>query len=85
LLQSVFTPVDLCDLIRIQVRDDGRIERVNEVPGVPTEEDLAVRAAKLLKEATGTPLGANIELDKRIPWAGAWAAEAPTRPPSSSC
>jgi len=70
LLQSVFTQVDLCDLIRIQVRDDGRIERVNEVPGVPTEEDLAVRAAKLLKEATGTPLGANIELDKRIPMGG---------------
>jgi 4-diphosphocytidyl-2-C-methyl-D-erythritol kinase len=70
LLQSVFTPIDLCDLIRIQVRDDGRIERVNDVPGVAADDDLAVRAAKLLQEASGTALGANIELDKRIPMGG---------------
>jgi len=70
LLQSVFTPIDLCDLIRVQVRDDGRIERVNEVPGVPADADLAVRAALLLKEATGTPLGASIEVEKRIPMGG---------------
>lgn len=70
LLQSVFTPIDLCDVIRIQVRDDGRIERVNDVPGVPADEDLAVRAAKLLQEATGCPFGANIEVDKRIPMGG---------------
>ena len=70
LLQSVFTPIDLCDRIRIQVRDDARIERVNDVPGVAADDDLAVRAAKLLQEATGTALGANIELDKRIPMGG---------------
>jgi len=70
LLQSVFTPIDLCDRIRIEVRDDGRIERVNDVPGVAAAADLAVRAAMLLKEASGTALGANIELDKRIPMGG---------------
>ena len=70
LLQSVFTPIDLCDVIRIQVRDDGRIERVNDVPGVPADEDLAVRAAKLLQEASGSTFGASIELDKRIPMGG---------------
>ncbi len=70
LLQSVFTPIDLCDLIRVQVREDGRIERVNEVAGVAEDDDLAVRAARLLKEATGTRLGASIELDKRIPMGG---------------
>ncbi|MBC8023202.1 MAG: 4-(cytidine 5'-diphospho)-2-C-methyl-D-erythritol kinase [Burkholderiales bacterium] len=70
LLQSVFTPIDLCDLIRVQVREDGRIERVNEVAGVAADDDLVVRAARLLKEATGTRLGASIELDKRIPMGG---------------
>jgi 4-diphosphocytidyl-2-C-methyl-D-erythritol kinase len=70
LLQSVFTPIDLCDAIRIEVAGDGRIERVNDVPGVPAQEDLVVRAARLLKEATGTRLGARIEVEKRIPMGG---------------
>lgn len=70
LLQSVFTPIDLCDRIRVQVRDDGRIERANDVPGVPADEDIAVRAARLLQDACGTRLGATIELDKVIPMGG---------------
>jgi len=70
LLQSVFTLVDLCDTIRIEATQDGRIERVNEVPGVPADEDLAVRAARLLQEATGTSQGARIEVEKRIPMGG---------------
>ena len=70
LLQSVFVPIDLCDAIRIEVRDDGRIVRVNDVPGFPEETDLAVRAARLLQEATGTEKGASIEVDKRIPMGG---------------
>jgi len=67
LLQSAFTLIDRCDAIRLRVRDDGVIRRVNDVPGVAPEEDLAVRAARRLKEISGTPLGADIEVEKRIP------------------
>jgi 4-diphosphocytidyl-2-C-methyl-D-erythritol kinase len=70
LLQTVFTLIDHCDQIRLRVRDDGKIQRVNAVPGVAPEEDLAVRAALLLREASGTALGADIELEKRIPMGG---------------
>jgi len=70
LLQSVFTLIDFCDRLRFAVRDDGAVRRVNEVPGVPADQDLAVRAALLLKEASGTALGADIEVDKRIPMGG---------------
>ena len=70
LLQSVFTPIDLCDRIRIEATGDGRIERVNDVPGVPAEDDLAVRAARLLQEATGTKQGARLEVEKAIPMGG---------------
>jgi 4-diphosphocytidyl-2-C-methyl-D-erythritol kinase len=70
LLQSVFTLIDLCDRLRFRVRDDGRIERVNDVAGVASDEDLAVRAARLLQEASGVMQGADIELDKRIPMGG---------------
>lgn len=69
-LQSVLVPIDLCDTLRVEPRDDGRIVRVKDVPGVPEESDLAVRAAKLLQEASGSRLGASIELTKRIPTGG---------------
>lgn len=69
-LQSVFTLVDRCDVLRLRVRDDGLVRRVNEVPGVPSDEDLAVRAARRLREASATRLGADIEIDKRIPMGG---------------
>ncbi|HEX6632760.1 MAG TPA: 4-(cytidine 5'-diphospho)-2-C-methyl-D-erythritol kinase [Usitatibacter sp.] len=70
LLQSVFVLVDRCDTLRLRVRSDGGIRRVNEVPGVPSEQDLTVRAAHALKELTGTPMGADIEIEKRIPMGG---------------
>jgi len=70
LLQSVFTLIDRADLLRFRVRDDGEVHRANDLPGVPEEADLVVRAAKLLREATGTPLGADIEIEKHIPMGG---------------
>ncbi len=66
-LQSAFTLIDLCDRIRVRVREDGIVRRVNDIPGVPSEDDLAIRAARSLQQASGTPLGADIELEKRIP------------------
>ena len=67
LLQSVFTLIDLHDTLRFRVRSDGVVRRVNDVPGVPPAEDLVVRAALVLQEASGTPQGADIEIEKRIP------------------
>jgi 4-diphosphocytidyl-2-C-methyl-D-erythritol kinase len=67
LLQSVFTLIDLHDVLRFGVRPDGVIRRVNDVAGVPPAGDLVVRAALLLQEASGTTQGADIEIDKRIP------------------
>jgi 4-diphosphocytidyl-2-C-methyl-D-erythritol kinase len=67
LLQSALTLIDRCDLVRLRVRGDGIVRRANDVAGVPEEQDLALRAARRLQAATGTPLGADIELDKRIP------------------
>jgi len=70
LLQSVFTLIDLQDCLRFRARTDGAIERVNDVPGVPAAQDLVLRAAFLLREASGTRLGADIEVEKRIPIGG---------------
>jgi 4-diphosphocytidyl-2-C-methyl-D-erythritol kinase len=70
LLQSVFQFVDYGDEIGLAVRDDGRIERHSDLPGVPAEQDLAVRAARLLQAETGTSLGADIRVHKRLPMGG---------------
>ena len=70
LLQTVFTLIDRCDRLRLRVRTDGHVDRVNVVPGVAPDQDLAVRAAHLLREASGTSLGADIEIEKAIPMGG---------------
>jgi 4-diphosphocytidyl-2-C-methyl-D-erythritol kinase len=69
-LQTLFQLVDLSDTVTIGVREDGRIERPEGPAGVPPEADLAVRAARALKAATGTPLGADLRVRKRIPQGG---------------
>jgi 4-diphosphocytidyl-2-C-methyl-D-erythritol kinase len=70
LLQTVFRFIDFADAVRIGVRTDGRIERLVDLPGVPVDDDLTVRAARLLQRAAGTALGADIALDKRLPLGG---------------
>jgi 4-diphosphocytidyl-2-C-methyl-D-erythritol kinase len=70
LLQSAFVLIDAADRLRFAVRGDGQTRRVSDLPGVAEEADLAVRAARLLKAETGTALGADIEVDKRLPLGG---------------
>jgi 4-diphosphocytidyl-2-C-methyl-D-erythritol kinase len=66
-LQSVFRCVDLADEIRLTRRDDGQIYRCEGPLQVPQEQDLVVKAARLLKAHTHTPWGVDLALHKRIP------------------
>ncbi|KRA78905.1 4-(cytidine 5'-diphospho)-2-C-methyl-D-erythritol kinase [Lysobacter sp. Root667] len=71
LLQTVFRLLDWGDSIRLRVRDDGRIVRHGaSVAGVAEDQDLTVRAAKLLKEAANVGKGVDIVIEKRIPAGG---------------
>jgi 4-diphosphocytidyl-2-C-methyl-D-erythritol kinase len=67
LLQTVFQLLDLADEIRIRIDQTGVISRLKGLHGLPAEADLAVRAARLLQNASQCSLGAVIEVDKRIP------------------
>ena len=69
-LQTLFQLIDLSDTIAIRVREDGAIERAQGPADVPAESDLAVRAARALKAASGTRLGADLRVLKRIPQGG---------------
>jgi 4-diphosphocytidyl-2-C-methyl-D-erythritol kinase len=70
LLQTVLRFIDYGDTLRFSVREDSIIARINDVEGVPAADDLAVRAAQLLQRATGTRLGADIAIEKRLPLGG---------------
>ncbi len=69
-LESLFALIDLADTLTISRRDDGAIVRMRGLPGVPEDTDLALRAARALREATGTRFGAAIAVEKRIPRGG---------------
>ena len=70
LIQSVFQLIDLADTLTITPRADGRVLRRDAIAGVAPQADLALRAAERLKAATGSRLGADIAITKRIPLGG---------------
>ncbi|MGC0154220.1 4-(cytidine 5'-diphospho)-2-C-methyl-D-erythritol kinase [Chromobacterium vaccinii] len=70
LLETVFRFVDFGDTLQLAVRDDGEIALLTPTDGVPPEQDLTVRAARLLQRESGCRLGADIRLEKRIPMGG---------------
>ena len=70
LLQTVFRFIDRSDQLHFSPRTDGRIALATPTPGVAPDNDLTVRAARLLQAATGCRQGATIRLDKRLPMGG---------------
>ena len=70
LLQTVFRFIDLADRLDIDIRRDGQVHRETDMPGLLPEQDLVVRAARALKQHTGTHLGAQLCVRKRIPSGG---------------
>jgi 4-diphosphocytidyl-2-C-methyl-D-erythritol kinase len=69
-LQTAFQLLDLTDTIGIEPTGDGSVMRLDGPPGVPPDEDLAVRAAQALKSATGARRGARLRIGKEIPMGG---------------
>jgi 4-diphosphocytidyl-2-C-methyl-D-erythritol kinase len=69
-LQTVFRLLDWGDEVRLRVRDDGEIRRLQGARGVADADDLVVRAARLLQQHAGGGAGADIAVDKRIPMGG---------------
>lgn len=66
LLQSVFVLIDWFDRLHFERRDDGRLVRHDLGEPLP-QDDLCLRAARLLQQASGCRLGADISIDKRLP------------------
>jgi 4-diphosphocytidyl-2-C-methyl-D-erythritol kinase len=70
LLQTVFRLIDRCDRLRFEPRADGRVRLATPVAGIPEDQELTVRAARLLQQETGSSHGVSITLEKSIPVGG---------------
>lgn len=75
-LQTLFQFLDYGDTLGITPRDNGEITLLTPVAGVPDEQNLIVRAARLLRDAALakgliTPqAGADLSVEKRLPMGG---------------
>lgn len=70
LLQTAFRLLDFYDSIYLKPTQSQAIKRINNVIGVPENQDLCVRAAKLLQQHTNCQQGVEIFVEKNIPMGG---------------
>jgi len=72
-LQTVFQFIDFCDELEFESRDDGQIIRHCEDFEISQQEDIIIRAARLLRErfvqkaGSARSFGVDIQLKKIIP------------------
>jgi 4-diphosphocytidyl-2-C-methyl-D-erythritol kinase len=67
LLQSVFLLIDWADTLHFELRSDGALHRHDLAAALP-EDDLTLRAARLLQSESGCPSGVDISIHKHVPW-----------------
>ena len=70
-LQTVFQFLDYCDVLCFSKRTDGILScHYSNKLNLSPKQDLIYRAAHLLQQYSGTPLGADIQVEKKIPMGG---------------
>ena len=75
-LQTLFQFLDYGDTLTIVPRQDGQLRLLTPVDGVPNEENLSIRAARLLMKTAADSqrladgCGADISIEKRLPMGG---------------
>jgi 4-diphosphocytidyl-2-C-methyl-D-erythritol kinase len=70
LLQTAFQFVDYHDSINFTIRKDSGLTLTSGYPGINENNNLVMRAARLLQHETGCTLGAEIAVIKSIPVGG---------------
>ncbi|XKE46655.1 4-(cytidine 5'-diphospho)-2-C-methyl-D-erythritol kinase [Halomonas organivorans] len=69
-LQTLFQFLDHGDTLTLAPRDDGELTLAPALEGVADADNLILRAARRLREATGCRRGADLHLLKRLPMGG---------------
>src|SRR6266516_746507 len=68
-LATVMQTIDLHDTICLTATDDNRVHMISTMPELSNDENLAARAAHLVRQRLASTQGVKIELYKRIPMA----------------
>lgn len=69
-LQTLFQLLNYGDTLRFTPRNDGEVTLSPAIPGVDFEDNLIIKAVRLLQQQTGATLGVDIHLEKRLPMGG---------------
>ena len=69
-LQTIFQFIDRCDELTLESNDTGSITIEPAIEGVPLEDNLIYKAAKIIQTETGCQKGAHIQLKKILPMGG---------------
>jgi 4-diphosphocytidyl-2-C-methyl-D-erythritol kinase len=67
LLDSTMVLIDWADTLHFEARSDARLLRHDLGAALP-DDDLSLRAARALQQASGSSLGVDLSIDKRVPW-----------------
>lgn len=70
LLETLFQFLDYADTLHFCTRNDGQIILHSTIDGVAHDDNLIVRAARLLQTTSQSKLGADIWLEKKLPIGG---------------
>ncbi|MGY4878281.1 4-(cytidine 5'-diphospho)-2-C-methyl-D-erythritol kinase [Vreelandella aquamarina] len=65
-LQTLFQLIDLSDTLTFNLRHDGKIELHDDLAGIPSEDNLVMRAARLLQQTTGCQAGATLAIEEKM-------------------
>ncbi|MDC9724600.1 MAG: 4-(cytidine 5'-diphospho)-2-C-methyl-D-erythritol kinase [Gammaproteobacteria bacterium] len=69
-LQTAFQFLDYCDILSFEHAPENEIQLLTPIEGVEHDDNLIVRAAKLLQQCVKAEKGALISLDKKLPMGG---------------
>lgn len=79
-LQTLFIFLNHSDWLEFEViQGSDTLTLSPAIPGVPDEQNLIIRAARLLQATLSSPQGAHIRLEKVLPMGVALAADRPMR------
>jgi 4-diphosphocytidyl-2-C-methyl-D-erythritol kinase len=69
-LETLLVPIDYGDRVTLALRAGSEIIRTRGIAELAPDDDLAVRAARLLQRRCGVERGVEVDIEKRIPVGG---------------
>src|SRR5690554_7826799 len=69
-LQTIFQFLNYYDTLHFQLNDSNNLSLTPALKGVSNEDNLIIKAARLLQKHSGCELGADIKIEKVLPMGG---------------